>query len=168
MRPSQVSLKEAVGVQGARGWGIAENVGKAAVCIALDDTTHGTPQALHGFHRHGQGRGVHLAMLPPHCRPEDIAARKDTTRLDPPSEGIRWRAKVCGRPGERLRFLCPHTDQNQGPRHSPQARVEGHGEDGVTPAARLVLYGCQQYDPRSWMPGSCPRWPRGQGGRTEE
>src|SRR2546426_5830962 len=56
--------------------------------------------------------------------------------------------------------LFPYTtlfrsDQDQGPRHNPHARVEGHGEDGETPTARLVLHGRQEHDPRPGVLGSC-------------
>ena len=80
---------------------------------------------LHGLHRHGQDRRVYLALGASHCGAQFIPAWHEATGLDPPGDGIRGLVEMRCRPGERLRLLCAHADQDQGPCHNPHAWVEG-------------------------------------------
>jgi hypothetical protein len=142
--------------------------GKRSVCLGLDDTTPGAPQALHGFDRHGQHRRVSLALGSSHCGTQLILAWYEAARLDPPTYGIRWLVEMRCRPGKRSLLLRSYTDQDQGARHNPHAGVQGHGEDGVTPRDYIVFYWCEKDDTRSRSLRQRLLWARGQGGRAEE
>ena len=60
------------------------------------------------------------------------------------------------------------TQRDQRPRPNAHALVQGQGEDGDTPATRLVLHRCQRYDARPGGLGVGQPWSRGDDGYTKE
>lgn len=55
----------------------------------LGDMTRGEPHALHGLHGHRLDHRVYLALGSLHQGLEHVAAWNETSRLDPPGNGMR-------------------------------------------------------------------------------